>query len=140
MTCGIRKSNVPLTERSVPPYRISLQLVASDGDHGDRSSALRNVGGGSTAKAVSDWANMNQGAVRPGQVYHSIEVGIFGARGPEWQVVSVARRNDGLTYATLAMSRDPSERKTLAVGALLDRRMYRLVADAPADELTIPEC
>ncbi len=83
---------------------------------------------------------MNQRAVRPGQVYRSIESGLFGVRVPDWQVVSVARRNDGLTYATLAMSRDPSERKTLAVGALLDRRMYRLVADAPTDEPTFRGC
>ncbi len=83
---------------------------------------------------------MNQRAVRPGQVYRSIEVGLFGVQVPDWQVVSVARRNDGLTYAMLAMSRDPSERKTLAVGALLDRRMYRLVADAPADEPTFRGC
>lgn len=83
---------------------------------------------------------MNQRAVRPGQVYRSIESGLFGVRVPDWQVVSVARRNDGLTYATLAMSRDPSERKTLAVGALLDRRMYRLVADAPTDEPTSAGC
>jgi len=89
------------------------------------------VGGGSTAKAVSDGADMNQRAVRPGQVYRSIEARLFGAQVPDWQVVSVARRNDGLTYATLTMSRDPSERKMLAVGALLDRRMYRLMADAP---------
>ena len=53
--------------------------------------------------------------------------------------MSVARRNDGRTYATLAMCRDPSERKTLAVGALMDRRMYGLVADATADETDIPE-
>ncbi len=77
---------------------------------------------------------MNQGVVRPGQVYRSTEGGLFGALGHEWQVVSVARCNDGLTHATLTMSRDPSERKMLAVGALMDRRMYRLVADAPADE------
>ncbi len=83
---------------------------------------------------------MNQGAVRPGQVYRSTESRFFGGTGLEWQVVSVARRSDGLTYATLAMSRDPSERKALAVGALLDRRMYGLVADAPADEPTIPGC
>ncbi len=48
--------------------------------------------------------------------------------------------DNGLTYATLTMSRDPSERKMLAVGALMDRRMYGLVADAPADEPTIPGC
>ena len=58
---------------------------------------------------------------------------------PEWRVVSVARRNDGLTYATLVMTRDPSERKMLAIGALMDRRMYGLVADAPTDEMGIPE-
>ena len=85
-----------------------------------------------------DGANMNQGAVRPGQVYRSTESRSFGGTGLEWQVVSVARRDGGLTYATLAMSRDPSERKSLAVGALLDRRMYGLVADAPVVELTIP--
>ncbi len=83
---------------------------------------------------------MNQRAVRPSQVYRSIEAGLFGALGPEWQVVSVARCNDGLTHATLTMSRDPSERKMLAVGALLDRRMYRLVADAPTDEPTFRGC
>ena len=77
---------------------------------------------------------MNQGAVRPGQVYRPTEGGLFGGLGLEWQVVLVAPRNDGLTYATLTMGRDPSERKTLAVSALLDRRMYRLVTDAPADE------
>jgi hypothetical protein len=50
--------------------------------------------------------------------------------------VSVVRCIDGRTYATLAMSRDRTERKTLAVGALLDRRMYRLVPDAPAHDPT----
>ena len=83
---------------------------------------------------------MNQGAIRPGQVYRSTESRFFGGAGLEWQIVSVARRDDGLTYATLAMSRNPSESKTLAVGALLDRRMYRLVAEAPADEPKIAGC
>ena len=83
---------------------------------------------------------MNQGAVRPGQVYRSAEGGLFGAPGPELQVVSVAQRIDGLTYAALTMSRDPTERKTLAVSALLDRRMYRLVVDAPAEEPTFRGC
>ena len=83
---------------------------------------------------------MDQGTVRPGQVYRSIEVGLFGGRGPEWRVVSVARCNDGLSYAALTMSRDPSERKMLAVGALMDRRMYRLVTDAPADGPSFRGC
>ena len=83
---------------------------------------------------------MNQEAVRAGQVFRTTEVGFSGGRWLEWQVVSVVRCNDGLTYATLTMSRDSSERKMLAVGALLDRRMYRLVTDAPADEPTSPGC
>ena len=86
-----------------------------------------------------DGMNMDQRAVRPGQVYRSAESRFFSGTRLEWQVVSVARRDGGLTYATLAMSRDPSERKMLAVGALMDRRMYGLVADAPADEMDIPE-
>lgn len=81
---------------------------------------------------------MNQGAVRAGQLYRSAKVGCFGGPGPEWRVVSVARRTDGLTYATLAMSRDPNERKTLAAGALLDRRIYRLIPDVSVDEPTSP--
>jgi hypothetical protein len=79
---------------------------------------------------------MNQEAVRAGQVYRTTEGGFSGGRWLEWQVVSVVRCIDGRTYATLAMSRDRTERKTLAVSALLDRRMYRLVADAPADDPT----
>ena len=50
--------------------------------------------------------------------------------------MSIARRNDGLTYATLAMTHDPSEHKTLAMGVLLDRRIYRLVADTAEPNLT----
>ena len=86
-----------------------------------------------------DGMNMDQRAVQPGQVYRSTESRFFGGTRLEWRVVSVARRNDDRTYATLVMNRDPSERKTLAVGALMDRRMYGLVADAPADEMDIPE-
>ena len=77
---------------------------------------------------------MSQGAVRTGQRYRSMERGVFGSPGREWRVTSLMQRNDGLTYATLAMTNDPSELKTLAMGALLDRRMYRLVTDAPANE------
>ncbi len=83
---------------------------------------------------------MNQEAVRAGQVYRTTEGGFVGGRWLEWQVVSVVRCIDGRTYATLAMSSDPSERKMPAVGAVLDRRMYRLVADAPADEPSFRGC
>ena len=83
---------------------------------------------------------MNQEAVRPGQLYRSTEGGLFGGPGPNWEVVSVAERYDGSNYATLAMTRDPSERKTLAMEVLLDRRMYRLVPDVPADDPILSEC
>jgi len=77
---------------------------------------------------------MNQGAVRPGQIYRSMESGLFGRPGQQWQVTFLAQRSDGVTYATLAMINDPSEIKTLAMTVLLDRRMYGLIADGPADE------
>ena len=80
---------------------------------------------------------MNQGVVRPGQVYRSMESGLFGRPGQEWRVTSLAQRTDGVTYATLAMTHDPSEVKTLAMTVLLDRRMYGLVANAPADVLPL---
>ncbi len=93
--------------------------------------------GESTAEAGTDGLNMKQRAVQPEQLYRSIETGLFGGTGRKWQVMSLARRNDDVTYATLAMTHDPSEHKTLAMNVLQDRRMYRLVADAPADEPTI---
>ncbi len=80
---------------------------------------------------------MKQVAVRLGQLYRSTEGRLFGRHGPEWRVLSMAVRDDGLTYATLAMTRDPSEHKTLAMGALLDRRKYKLVEDASPDEPSI---
>lgn len=70
--------------------------------------------------------------VRPGQRYRSAEGGLFGAEGRDWWVKNVSRYNDGLTYATLVMCRDPSQTKTLAQGTLLNRRLFRLVSD-PAD-------
>lgn len=80
---------------------------------------------------------MGHGTVRTGQLYRSAERGLFGGPGREWRVTSLAQRNDGLTYATLAMTNDPSELKTLAMGVLLDRRMFRLVASPPADAPTL---
>lgn len=83
------------------------------------------------------WWDMNQEVVRSGQVYRSMESGLFGRPGQEWRVMSLAQRSDGMTYATLAMTHDPSEVKTLAMNVLLDRRMYGRVADAPSDVLPL---
>ncbi len=93
--------------------------------------------GESTAEAGKGWQNMNQREVQAGQLYRSMEIGLFGGPGREWKVISLARRNDGVMYATLTMTHDPSEHKTLAMNVLQDRRMYRLVADTRSDEPTI---
>ena len=45
---------------------------------------------------------MKREAVQVGQHYHSTEGGYFGGPGPEWEVVSVAELNDGVTCARLA--------------------------------------
>ncbi len=72
---------------------------------------------------------MKREAVQVGQHYLSVEGGYFDGRGPEWTVVSVTELNDGVTCATLAMTRDPTERITIAVSVLQTPRMYRLVSD-----------
>ena len=72
-------------------------------------------------------------AVQVGQRYFSAESGFMGSPGPEWEVVSVTVLNDGVTCARLAMTRDPTERITIAVSVLQNPRMYRLVSDRPAE-------
>ncbi len=57
----------------------------------------------------------------------------MGSPGPEWEVVSVAELIDGVTCANLAMIRDPTEKKALAVSVLQDPKIYRLVLDKPAE-------
>ena len=76
---------------------------------------------------------MRRTAVQVGQHYLSAEAGYLGAPGPEWEVVSVTVLNDGVTCARLAMTRDPTERITIAVSVLQNPRMYRLVSDRPAE-------
>ncbi len=71
---------------------------------------------------------MKPRAVQTGQHYLSAEGGYFGGPGPEWEVVSVTELNDGVTCARLAMTRDPTERITIAVSVLQNPRMYRLVS------------
>ena len=78
-------------------------------------------------------SNMKREAVQIGQHYHSAEGGYFGGPGPEWEVVSVAELNDGVTCARLAMTRDPTERITIAVSVLQDPKMYRLALDLSAE-------
>ena len=70
---------------------------------------------------------MKREAVQIGQHYHSAEGGYFGGPGPEWEVVSVAELNDGVTCARLVMTQDPTERITIAVSVLQDPKMYRRV-------------
>ena len=70
---------------------------------------------------------MKPEAVQVGQHYLSVEGGYFGGPGPEWEVVSVAELNDGVTCARLVMTRDPTERITIAVSVVQDPKMYRRV-------------
>ena len=72
---------------------------------------------------------MKREAVQVGQHYLSVEGGYFGGRGPEWEVISVTEPIDGVTCARLAMTRDPTERITIAVSVLQNPKMYRLVSD-----------
>ena len=72
---------------------------------------------------------MKREAVQIGQHYFSAEGGYLGSPGPEWEVLSVTELNDGVTCARLAMTRDPTERITIAVSVLQNPRMYRLVSD-----------
>ncbi len=77
--------------------------------------------------------NMRREAVQVGQHYLPVKGGYFGGPGPEWEVVSVAELNDGVTCARLAMTRDPTERITIAVSVLQDPKMYRLVSNLSAE-------
>ncbi len=76
---------------------------------------------------------MKREAVQIGQHYFSAEGGYMGSPGPEWDVVSVAELNDGVTCADLAMIRDQTERITIAVSVLQDPKIYRLVMDKPSE-------
>ena len=70
---------------------------------------------------------MKREAVQIGQHYHSAEGGYFGGPGSEWEVVSVAELNDGVTCARLVMTQDSTERITIAVSVLQDPKMYKRV-------------
>ena len=72
---------------------------------------------------------MKREAVQIGQHYFSADGGYMGSPGPEWEVVSVTDLNDGVTCANLTMTRDPTERITIAVSVLQNPKIYRLVSD-----------
>ncbi len=76
---------------------------------------------------------MKQEAVQIGQHYLPAGGGYMGSLGPEWEVVSVTELNDGVPCARLAMTRDPTERITIAVSVLQNPKIYRLVLDKPAE-------
>ena len=60
----------------------------------------------------------------PGEKYRSYQMA--GVSHPQliWTVEEVHRATDGHTYAVLVNGVDPTRRKTVAVGALLDRTLY----------------
>ena len=66
-------------------------------------------------------------APEPGQKFQATPTG--GAVHPKtvWTVEEVHRATDGHTYALLVNGADSSRRKSVAVGALLDPTLYRIV-------------
>lgn len=63
--------------------------------------------------------------ITPGQRFRPAGMNAFGPSRREWEVVHVGRGSDGHLAAQLVAVSDPSVSKTLAIDALLDRRLYQ---------------
>jgi hypothetical protein len=66
-------------------------------------------------------------SAKPGEKFQSVPAA--GRSHPKmvWTVEEVHRATDGHTYAVLVNGADNSQRKSVAMGALLDRTLYRPV-------------
>lgn len=70
--------------------------------------------------------------VEIGQRFRSMERTTFGAPNPfVWQVTGVFEGTDKLLHARLVCITDACLTKTVAVSALLDRRLYESLPPAP---------
>jgi hypothetical protein len=65
--------------------------------------------------------------VERGQRFRDIHRGAFGSSGVEWIVDALFRGQDGLEYARLVCASDPTQRKSLSVDVLRDRRRFQRV-------------
>jgi hypothetical protein len=63
-------------------------------------------------------------SVEAGEQYRDSLPGLFGALGIVWVVQDVFTGSDGMIYARLASAADTSQRKTLSVAVLGDRRRF----------------
>ena len=59
-----------------------------------------------------------------GQRFRDVRRGSFGASGLEWTIEALITGVDGIAYARLISSHDPTQRKTLSVDVLGDKRWY----------------
>lgn len=60
----------------------------------------------------------------PGQRFRDMQPGLFGHLGLEWVVQDVFVGTDDLWYARVGRASDLTERKTLSVAVLGDRRRF----------------
>jgi hypothetical protein len=65
--------------------------------------------------------------ITAGQRFRDIRHGVFGASGLQWIVNELVKGVDGITYAHLTCTRDPTQRKTLSLAVLGDRRRFTRV-------------
>ena len=66
----------------------------------------------------------NRQPIGPGQRYRDIGRGVFGASALQWVVETVFTGVDGVAYAHLVCITDRSQRKTLSLAVLGDRRRF----------------
>jgi hypothetical protein len=69
-----------------------------------------------------------------GQRYREAQPRAFGRPGQEWIVEALFTGTDGMEYAGLARASNPSERKTLSLAVLGDRRQFTLIERGEPDE------
>jgi len=65
--------------------------------------------------------------IAAGQRFRDIRHGTFGASGLEWLINELFTGVDGIAYAHLTCTRDPTQRKTLSIAVLGDRRRFARV-------------
>ena len=70
---------------------------------------------------------MPRHTVAPGQRYRDTQPSIFGRPGSEWLVEEIFTGTDGVEYARVVSVSDLTQRKTLSIAILEDRRRFERV-------------
>ena len=65
--------------------------------------------------------------VERGQRYRDLSASRFGPLGTEWIVDAIFLGTDGIQYAQIVNASDLTQRKTLAVDVLADRKRFERV-------------